>query len=93
MSIQAPNIIFETDRPISPEAAARIKKAWQAYCENIWLGKPAALVLEDGLRARPFPVAPAIPDAFCRFCGVANLSTSVWCQGCGAPMIREATHA
>lgn len=90
MSIQAPNIIFETDHHLSAEAAARIKKAWQAYCENIMFGKPAALILEDGLRARHVSAAPAIPDAFCRYCGVANLNTSVWCQGCGAPMIREA---
>lgn len=93
MNTQVPGMIFETDNHLSPEAVSRIKKAWQAYCENISFGKPAALVLEDGLRVRPFPVATAIPDAFCRFCSVANLRTSIWCQGCGAPMIREPINA
>lgn len=28
-----------------------------------------------------------VPDAICRYCGVANLKSSAWCEKCGAPLL------
>lgn len=34
-------------------------------------------------------MSPPIPDAICRFCAVANLTSSIWCVACGAPLTRQ----
>lgn len=88
-----PAVIIKTDRQLSDEQLRRIKDGWKKYCEQIQFGYPAALVLDGGLDIVPLNTTSAIPDAICRYCSVANLSTSVWCQACGAPMIREASYA
>lgn len=82
--------VIESSRPLSPAAVERIQRSVQRWHEGIQNGLHLPLILDEGLHLVQLQAVPQVPDAFCRFCGVANLSTSVWCQGCGAPMIREA---
>lgn len=83
-----PMIIRSTER-LSDVDASRIQHAYQSWLDGVQKGLRPLLVLDKGLELIPLQSEAVVPDAFCRYCGVANLKTSVWCQACGAPMIRS----
>lgn len=83
-----PMIIRSTER-LSDVEASRIRHAYQSWLDGVQNGLRPLLVLDKGLELIPLQPAAVVPDAFCRYCGVANLRSSVWCQACGAPLIRE----
>lgn len=88
--LNIPPYVIESSRRLSERDIEAIRRGVQRWHEGIRNGFGLPLILDEGLRLVQFQAGPQVPDAFCRFCGVANLSTSVWCHGCGAPMIREA---
>lgn len=79
---------FEVPGRLTPEGAARLSNAWKQMYEGATNGgKPAVMVLEEGIKFVPLQTN-TVPDAICRYCTVANLSSAAWCTQCGAPMIR-----
>lgn len=86
MNAKIPMGYLKTDKRLSASEAIRLREAWEfAYKEWQRTGVPP--VLSDGLEYRVIE-RDIIPDAFCVYCGLVNFSTSVWCQGCGAGMVR-----
>jgi len=45
------------------------------------------IIMYAGIEFHPF-AHQEMPDAFCMYCGIANLKTSMWCKACGAPLYR-----
>ncbi len=44
------------------------------------------LMVKDGIEFHPFG-SLSTPDAICLYCCSANLTTSIDCQKCGAPLV------
>jgi len=77
--------VFQLSRVLSRADFHRIKKEL-ADSLLVWeMGSRKPIILEYGMDFIPLH-QEAILDAFCRYCSVANLKSSVWCQGCGAPL-------
>lgn len=86
-SFTVPSGFFETPRSLGPQDAKRLRQSWQRFYEGARNGQSVAIVLEAGVKFVPLQIN-AVPDAICRYCTVANLSSAAWCTQCGAPMIR-----
>ena len=85
-SITTPHGVLTVDHVLSHEQAVRIKQQWlEAFSGPNARG---VVVLEDGMRFQPF-ATQTVPLAFCRYCVSPNLSASVWCSQCGAPLVTE----
>lgn len=82
-----PNGYLKVNRRLSEQELARIRNIWSEYTAAIYRGGHQAMVLDQGVEFVPFAVQ-SLPDAFCKYCGVANLTTSAWCSQCGAPLLR-----
>jgi len=78
--------VLEIKNRLSVEAAARLKAQWKKHVEEILAGKTSVILLEEGIKFVPH-ATPDIPDAICRYCLLVNLHSSIWCAGCGAPLV------
>jgi hypothetical protein len=86
MSAALPAGYLKAKVPLSASEIEKLSERWHAA----FSGKGAAFripVLGPDVEFVPF--AGSLPDAFCKYCGIANLAASVWCGGCGAPLLRE----
>lgn len=88
MEYTLPPMVLKTEHMLSLDAMRRLREQWDSYMATVHSGKPSLLVLERGVTIEPLNPQSIVPDAFCTYCGIANLSSSVWCGGCGAPMLR-----
>lgn len=86
MASALPSGYFETTHEISAAQAEHIKRVWRDAGERAKAGEGVAFVIPPGMRFVQFQQPAQMPDAFCRYCTVANLSSSVWCVACGAPL-------
>lgn len=84
-NIVMPSGFFEVPGYLSAAGAARLREAWRQMFEGD--NGHRVMVLEEGIKFVPLQTN-AVPDAICRYCTIANLSSAAWCTQCGAPMIR-----
>lgn len=82
-----PSGYWETSAHIPDHERERLRAQWRSILEADARGEKVCIIAGPNMRYVPFSAA-AVPDAVCRYCTVANLSSSVWCAGCGAPLVR-----
>ena len=80
-NVDVPWGYLETDVNLSAQEAERIKTLWGQAMLN-----KSTPVLGHGIEFVPFSTAPQIPKAICLHCARPNLASSLWCEGCGAPL-------
>jgi hypothetical protein len=88
MRANVPFGILKVNHRLSQEEFARLKATWESAMSGWGNGQRSTIILEQGIDFIPLDTQ-MVPDAFCIYCGLANLQTSFWCHGCGAPLVRQ----
>ncbi len=81
--VRIPDGYIKTNAHLTEVEAARIRHQWE---EGRAAGR--VMILSSGAEFVPF-ARPPIIDAICLYCASPNLSSSLWCEKCGAPLTRE----